>query len=44
VQKISDYDAQYDRTTKVELIKLIEGESIISGGVPVAPINVNITF
>jgi hypothetical protein len=44
VQKISDYDAQYDRTTKVELIKLIEGESIISRGVPVAPINVKITF
>jgi len=44
VQKISDYDAQYDRTTKVELIKLIEGESIISRGVPISPLNVNVTF
>jgi hypothetical protein len=44
LQKIEDYDPSKDRTTKVELIKLIEGESIANGVVPVPGDSIIQTF
>jgi hypothetical protein len=31
LQKISDYDSTKDRTTQIELLRLIQGEGIASG-------------